>query len=474
MDRIMKITIKTATQAANAATHPIASKSSRTVPIPDTLQSVPGYPDKLKIYQIAASRFWQVRCYEQTTGKTIKRSTGQTDKREAFKVAKALYDQILFNRLNGVAMTKNSRFDVCAKGMMEMQAARVARNEITAEAHRNDQYFLDGKILPELREMDVAEVTYDVLERFVAKIGTDLAASSIQRYLAVIRKVLEYAHNRQLLESLPKFPKIQKQDSPRGWFKPLEYKKLLERANQLVGTEVVIRANPKPNQKQGNVVRRLQITSDLPAMIEFMVHSFIRPTDLKNMQHKHVEVIRGDHTFLRLTLPESKKHDKPVATLEKAVVLYERMKAAAAESGYGAADDYVFMAEYSNRDTALRRLQQQFNHLLEDLDFKQGSLGEERTIYSLRHTCIMFRLLDGDKIDLLTLARNARTSVEMIDRFYASQLTGEMNIEALQSTRRTKGLKIAPSSGTDISLKVQSGIVTLDLPSPSPAQLDLT
>jgi hypothetical protein len=120
-------TITAAVQAAYAAPCPTTSKSSRTVPILDTLQSVPGYPDKLKIYRIAASCFWQVRCYEQTTGKTVKRSTGQTDKREAIKFAKHLYEQLVFNRLNGVAMTKKSRFDACANGMMEMQAARVAR-----------------------------------------------------------------------------------------------------------------------------------------------------------------------------------------------------------------------------------------------------------------------------------------------------------------------------------------------------------
>jgi hypothetical protein len=95
----------------------------------------------------------------------VKRSRGQTDKREAIKVAKHLYEQLVFNRLNGVAMMKKSRFDACANGMMEMQAARVARKEISAAAHRNDQYFLDAKILPELRELDVAEITYDTLER---------------------------------------------------------------------------------------------------------------------------------------------------------------------------------------------------------------------------------------------------------------------------------------------------------------------
>jgi hypothetical protein len=53
----------------------------------------------------------------------------------------------------------------------------------------------------------------------------------------------------------------------------------------------------------------------------------------------------------------------------------------------------------------------------------------------LRHTAITFRLLYGNGIDLLTLARNARTSVEMIEKFYSSTLTAEMNIEMLQSRR---------------------------------------
>ncbi len=429
-------------------------------------------PDKVKIYQIAASPFWYVRCYE--NGKTIKRSTGTTDKAAAFKFAKNLYDQILFNRLNGIAMTKKSRFDICAQGMMEMQAARVVRNEISAEAHRNDQYFLDAKVLPEFRELDVAEISYDKLEQFVAKIGVDLAGSSIQRYLGLIRKVLDYALNRNLLQVLPKFPKIPKRDEPRGWFTPTEYDALLKRARQLVGTEFVMRGEPKAGQKQGNVVRRLKFTSELPHMIAFMANSFIRPTDLKNMQHKHVEIVRENHTFLRLTLPESKGHDKPIVTLEKAVDVYEELTADHAENDLAEAEHYVFMPEFKNRDTALRRLQQQFNYLLDDLGFKKGPRGEERTIYSLRHTCIMHRLLEGDNIDLLTLARNARTSVEMIERFYASQLTGEMNIDSLQSVRtKSKDLKIITPRADDIQLKVDSGIITLDLPSNINPTLDL-
>jgi len=80
----------------------------------------------------------------------------------------------------------------------------------------------------------------------------------------------------------------------------------------------------------------------------------------------------------------------------------------------------------------------QFDILLNQLDLSEGVNGERRTIYSLRHTCIMYRLLYGNNIDVITLARNARTSQEMIDRFYASQLKGEDNIGMIQSRRKRR------------------------------------
>jgi cupin superfamily acireductone dioxygenase involved in methionine salvage len=46
----------------------------------------------------------------------------------------------------------------------------------------------------------------------------------------------------------------------------------------------------------------------------------------------------------------------------------------------------------------------------------------------------MERLLNGDRIDVLSLARNARTSVEMIERFYARHLHGEMVVGKIHSS----------------------------------------
>jgi hypothetical protein len=103
--------------------------------------------------------------------------------------------------------------------------------------------------------------------------------------------------------------------------------------------------------------------------------------------------------------------------------------------GYGKADHYLFMPQYENRTLALLHLRKQFQRVLAKIGLKQARNGQTRTLYSLRHSSIMFRLLQGRSIDLLTLARNARTSVEMLDKHYAKHLTAEMNVDMLHSKR---------------------------------------
>lgn len=49
--------------------------------------------------------------------------------------------------------------------------------------------------------------------------------------------------------------------------------------------------------------------------------------------------------------------------------------------------------------------------------------GQPHTIYSLRHTAICMRLvLSHGKVNIYTLAKNAGTSVDQIERFYTKYL----------------------------------------------------
>jgi integrase len=224
-----------------------------------------------------------------------------------------------------------------------------------------------------------------------------------------------------LIDRMPMMPSIKLSDSPRGWFSIKEYDELRKKLQELID--------------KGVVVRGQQITKELSYLVTFMVNTFLRPSDLKNLRHRNIEVVENEQKYLRITTEQSKTENLPIVSMEFAINIYKDILNLRTESKK---DDYVFFPNISNRDRAMKIMSSQFNEVLQYADLKNSSSGEPRTLYSLRHTAIMLRLTKGDHIDLLTLARNARTSVDMIERFYAKPLSAEMNVDKLQSMRSKK------------------------------------
>ena len=126
------------------------------------------------------------------------------------------------------------------------------------------------------------------------------------------------------------------------------------------------------------------------------------------------------------------------------VHIYDRLVAFKKENFMRAGlDDYVFLSEYSNRNTAMEVLGRLFRRILKD-SFIEEKTGKNITLYSLRHTSIMMRLVIG-RVDSLALARNARTSQQMVDKFYASHLTTQhvrKQLHAFPRQRRRQGLHL--------------------------------
>lgn len=431
----------------------------KTTPIAGTVTAVPSYPSKLVIYQLAASKYWWVRYY--ANGKILRRTTKCEEKSKALTVAKHFYEDLIVKQRQGLAISKAASFESCAASFIKSQASQLARGEITKITHDNAKYRLFKTVIPFFRKYDAAAVNYDAMEGFLQSLSTQkpkLSTPTISAYMKLARRVLNEGLRRGMLTHLPQMPAVRSNDKPRGHFTTAEYRKLWARARALRGKTYEIRKVPGRSGKgevtqymeaskknKGRLIRRIAMSEDLYQLIVFMTNSFIRPTDIKNLQHKHVEIVRNDNVYLRLRLPASKRHKDPIVTMPKAVEVYERLRAHHTKL-YGKlkADDYVFSPQYLPRGYALKQFQRQFDVLMHLTDMRKGGRGEDRTLYSLRHTCIMFRLMYGEKMDVITLSRNARTSPEMIDRFYASQLKGEDNVDMIQSKRKRK-LRIVQS-----------------------------
>jgi hypothetical protein len=165
-----------------------------------------------------------------------------------------------------------------------------------------------------------------------------LSVSTISAYMGLVRKVLLHAARHSFLNSVPEFPKVGVEDRPRGWFQEGEYHTLHKAAKKLAGNKVEWRKHSAPEtgtylcmpgmrlEADDALIRKIEMTKDLADLIVFMVNSYIRPTDIKNMQHQHVDVIKNDERqYLRLRLPPSKGHSYPITTMPWAVRVYERI-----------------------------------------------------------------------------------------------------------------------------------------------------
>jgi len=415
---------------------------------------VAGYPDKLFIYKSDASSYWWVRNY--VAGRVVKKSTKQTLKAPAIAFAKAFFLENETAVSQGLSPSASKSFEVCGREMLKAEKAKLDRSEITRMTHDNLKYRFEKSVLPFFKKFDVQEIEYHDVQQYLEELSEgELSSATISAYLRIVRKVLVHAVRRRMIVSVPEFPVVKVNDVARGWFNTSEYTRLWHAASRLSGVKIEIRKyddaegvthtqyirSDSTESKLGELMRNVVMTEDMRRLIVFMVNSYIRPTDIKNMKHKHIDVVDDEFKYLRLRLPPSKNHSNPITTMPTAVGTYLALKKHHKDTNGAVKDeDYVFLPEYSEkqRGYALKQLQRQFEVLMSETGLGLGSGGENRTIYSLRHTSIMFRLLYGDAINTLALARNARTSVEMIDRFYAKPLTGEMNIEMLQSRRRRR------------------------------------
>jgi integrase len=415
---------------------------ARNSPIKSSFMQVEGLPEKLKIFRIAGSKYWQVRIFSH--GRYIGKSLKTTDVHEAHVLAKNFYNELVMRGQVDVSavpdgdalliMRKNQYLlhDLIEE-ILQRELERVARDEIKKESWLMTKIRLEGLVFDFLRLKPLRSINTKTVQDFVQFLTEkNLAGSTILGYLAHFRKLLKLLFVRGVISQMPLFPPVKLQLNSRGAFTVTEYKLILQKSKELTRTTYT---DWPPGKRIWIHATYHTMPIEMNGLIRFMVYTFVRPGDVRQLQHKHIEIIKGQFNYLRLTLPEVKRHKAPIVSLPPAVRIYERLLAGQKAQGFGRPDDYVFFPEEPNRRRMLDIIGWLFNWILKDLGIKQGPHGAMRSLYSLRHTAITFRLIFGGNIDLLTLARNARTSVEMIEKFYASTLSAEMNIALLHGKR---------------------------------------
>ena len=379
---------------------------NRLTPIKETIRTIRGYPSKLIIFKTDASRYFWTRIY--FNNRYHYKSSKTESLSDAKKFATKFYEQILVT-----ASTEKKSDTTKSFAVVSNRYFKSVEKTTTQTVHRTDLSRYKNDILPVFGEQEVDTITNAQVSVLINRLKErDLSVASIKHYLVVLRKILKFAVANDLMQHIPLFPQVKGRlvtAQKRDYLTQEEYEELVASAEKLAKEEVIERG--------------VLITDEIKYLIQFMVNSFIRPSDIRVLKHKHIKKMKeGKDEWLVLNHPATKTNATEVQAMPASVHIYDKLvefkKSKNMRLGL---DEYVFLAEYSNRNTAMEVLGRLFRRILEESLIEEKT-GKNITLYSLRHTSIMLRLVIG-RVDSLALARNARTSQQMVDKFYASHLT---------------------------------------------------
>ena len=372
---------------------------------------------KVHIYKRPYSRHWQCSTY--LAGKNRRVSTKLESLAQAEDFAEDWYLELRGKYRAGELKSEKTFREAAAQFEREY--------EIITQGQRNAEY-VDGHkrrlrvhLIPFFGNVGLSEVTPAKIQEYrihrheeaMAKYGKPPAHSTLHQEIVVLRQTLKTAVRQGWLKFLPDLSAPYKSNGKiahRAWFSPDEYKRLYE-------------ATRKRAQHPRNP-RYKWASEQLHDYVLFMANTGLRPDEARRLEYRDVKIVKDEGlgaTILEIEV-RGKRGVGYCKSMPGAVRPFERLR----KRNNPTPTDLIFSKTH-------REL---FNTILDEERLKHDREGQVRTAYSLRHTYICLRLLEG--ADIYQIAKNCRTSVEMIEKFYASHIKTSLDAAAINIMRKKK------------------------------------
>lgn len=373
---------------------------------------------KVHVYRRENSRFWQCATY--LAGKNHRVST----KEESLALAKDIAED-WYLELRG----KHRRGEIKNEKTFKEAADKFyAEYEVITQGQRSETYVKDHKrrldvhLVPFLGKLGLSEITPGKVQEYrihrhqksMERWNRPPARNTIHQEIVTLRQVLKTAVRHGWLQYLPDLSEPYRASgkiSHRAWFSHEEYKKLYEATR---------RRAKQPMRK-----RYKWESEQLHDFVLFMANTGLRPDEAYRLQYRDVTVVEDDaHDNIEILEIEvrGKRGVGYCKSMPGAVAPFRRL----VERNKPKPTDLIF----PNRHREL------FNAILDEEELKFDREGQRRTAYSLRHTYICFRLMEG--ADIYQIAKNCRTSVEMIEKYYASHIKNRLDTAAINIRKPKK------------------------------------
>lgn len=408
--------------------------------------------NSVQLYMRPNSPHWQCAC--SVGGKQRRTTTKEESLSRAKDVARDWYLGLIGKYRAGGLRDGKTFKEVAAKFMDEFEIiTQGQRSPIYVKGHKDRiknhlNPFFGDMVLSEITAGKVQDYRIDRMKKGYK--GKPPARSTLHQEIVCLRQILKTANRHGWLEHLPNLSPPYQQSTKithRAWFSPDEYKTLYKATRE--------RAEKPPKK------RWRWSCEQLHDFVLFMANTGLRPDEALRLEFRDVEVVEDaatGKTILEIKvrgkrgvgycksmpgavepfnrLRNRKRRTFMVSPDEQLGILKKGVTKVTPTIEWGLPKPTDLVFPKTHRDL--------FRDVLTELGLKLDREGNRRTAYSLRHTYISMRLMEG--ADIYQIAKNCRTSVEMIEKFYASHIKDRLDAAAINVRKVRKRAKPTPKT----------------------------
>jgi integrase len=405
--------------------------------------------NRVQLYMRPNSPHWWCSC--SIAGRQKRATTKEESLSRAKDIARDWYLGLMGKYRAGEIKEGKTFREASARFIDEFETITMGqRSPIYVEGHKfrikkHLDPFFGNMVLPEItagtvqdyriHRMKTGMSRIDQLRKTKAEEGKRRppARSTLHQEIVCLRQILKTANRHGWLDQLPNLsPPYQASTkiTHRAWFSPEEYKKLFNATRERA-------ANPPKK-------RWKWACEQLHDFVLLMANTGLRPDEILRLEFRDVDIAKdratGD-TILEIKV-RGKRGVGYCKSMPGAVLPFRRLKdrlrptPVTAEGGApkGAAPanakPKAQLVKPEPTDLVFPNTHRElFKDILNELGMRNDREGNPRTAYSLRHTYISMRLMEG--ADIYQIAKNCRTSVEMIEKYYASHIKDRLDAAAI-------------------------------------------
>ncbi|MEM6414208.1 MAG: site-specific integrase [Pseudomonadota bacterium] len=382
------------------------------------------FDERVKVYKRGRSRFWQ--CSTVLDGKRFRVSTKEESLGKAKDFAEDWYLGLRGKLKMGEPVTEKTFAEAAEQFMKEYSV--ITGGDRSAKYVANMERQLRLYLIPFFGEKGLSQVTAGLVQEYRVFRQTHQvkhptrkdhggskppSRTTMHQEVVVIRQVLKTAIRHGWLRHLPDLSmpyKTAGKITRRAWFTPEEYKKLYEATRRRA-------RNPKNERWRWH-------SEQLHDYVLFMANTGLRPDEANRLEYRDVQIVEDEQTgetILEIDV-RGKRGTGFCKSTNGAVRPFQRL----VERNNPHFTELIFEANQA----AI------FNSVLEEEGLKTDRDGQRRTAYSLRHTYICLRLMEG--ADIYQIAKNCRTSVDMIEKYYGAHIKNRLDASAINVRRSNK------------------------------------